>query len=266
MSAAVAPGAPRLAVTVRWVAATGALVLSLAILLGGRVPEAVELMSRFSDKVLHTLAYGVLAGCWCVALDGRHRALAIAAAVCTGLFDEWLQQSIPGRLSDVADLVADALGATVGAWIALPVALQLVRAPAWMRAATVYFACVFGAGFVLGAVRVALLEPMIGAGTAQLLEMPLMMAVIVLSARWLVRRDREGIGGRGWLGAGALAACGVLLADLLVGMVLRGMTAWQLFAGREVAPALAYGGLLLAFAVGPYVAARVRSVASTAPP
>lgn len=253
MSAAAPAGAPPLAVTVRWVAATGALVLTLAILLGGRVPEAVQLMSRFSDKVLHALAYGLLAGCWCVALGGRRRALAIAIAVCTGLLDEWLQRSIPGRQSDVADLVADALGATVGAWLALPVALQLLRAPAWMRAATVYFACVFGAGFALGAVRVPLLEPMIGARSAQLLELPLMVAVIVLSARWLVRRDREGIDRRGWLGAGALAAAGVLVADLGVGTVLRGMTAWEVIAGRDLFAGLAYYAAITAFALAPVV-------------
>jgi VanZ family protein len=119
-------GTQPLAATVRMVAAVGALVLTLAILLGGRVPEAVHLMSRFPDKLLHALAYGLLAGCWCVALGGRRRALAIAMAVVTGLLDEWLQRSIPGRQSDVADLVADGVGATIGAWLALPVVGRLL--------------------------------------------------------------------------------------------------------------------------------------------
>ena len=248
-----------LATTARTVAAVGASLLTLAILLGGRVPEAVHVMSRFPDKLLHALTYGMLAGCWCVALGGRRRALAIAMAVATGLLDEWLQRSIPGRHSDVADLVADGVGATIGAWLALPVVGRLLCLPAWLRAATVYFACVFGAGFTLGMVRVPLLEPMIGDRAAQLLEMPLMVAVIVLCARWLVRRDREGIGAGGWLGAGALAAVGVLVADLGVGVMLRGMTAWQVVAGRDFSAGLAYYAAITAFALAPSILARART-------
>lgn len=98
----------------RLAAAIGALLLTLAILLGGRVPEAVQVMSRFSDKLLHATAYGVLAACWCIALGGR-RSAAVALAVATGVLDEWLQRALPGRQPDVLDLVADAVGAAIGA-------------------------------------------------------------------------------------------------------------------------------------------------------
>jgi VanZ family protein len=126
MMPAASAGRLPLATTARTVAAVGASLLTLAILLGGRVPEAVHVMSRFPDKLLHALTYGMLAGCWCVALGGRRRALAIAMAVATGLLDEWLQRSIPGRHSDVADLVADGVGATISAWLALPVVGRLL--------------------------------------------------------------------------------------------------------------------------------------------
>jgi len=145
-----AAASPALAPTMRMVAAIGALLLTLAILLGGRVPEAVQMMSRFSDKLLHATVYGLLAGFWCIALGGRHRSGAVAAAVCTGLLDEWLQRSLPGRQADMMDLVADALGASARAWLALPVMARLQQVPAWMRAAAVYSALVFGAGLLSG--------------------------------------------------------------------------------------------------------------------
>ena len=260
------PAAPPLAATARLVAAVGALLLTLAILIGGRVPDAVQLMAQFSDKVMHALAYGVLAGFWCVALGGRHRTAAIAAAVATGLLDEWLQRSLPGRQADVADLVADAIGATIGAWIALPVALRLLQAPAWMRAAAVYFALVFGAGFLLGVVRVPLLEPIIGAQPAQLAEMPLMALVIVLAARWVVHRNEGRLSARGCLAAGLLASAGVLVADAVVGIVLRGMTFWQVVAGRDLTVGLAYYTIIAAFALAPwFTARRLRIASATAP-
>ena len=62
-----------LATTARTVAAVGASLLTLAILLGGRVPEAVHLMSRFPDKLLHALTYGMLAGCCPERLAGPER-------------------------------------------------------------------------------------------------------------------------------------------------------------------------------------------------
>ncbi|MBY0437862.1 MAG: VanZ family protein [Burkholderiales bacterium] len=248
-----------LVATTRLVGAVGAVLLTLAILVGGRMPDAVALLSSFSDKVMHALAYGLLAGFWCVALGGRQRTAAIAIAVCTGILDEWLQRSLPGRQSDGADLVADALGALAGAWLALPVARQLLRVPAWMRAGSVYFALVFGAGFMLGTARVPLLEPVVGEGIAQLLEMPVMAVVILLSAGWLVRRDREGVGRAGWLGAGGMAATGVLVADLAVGVILRGMTAWQVVAGRDPVAGLAYGTAIIVFALAPTVMARLHA-------
>lgn len=57
-----------------------------------------------------------------------------------------------------------------------------------LKSGFAYFALVFGAGFVLGAIRVPFLVPRLGVRTAELIEMPFMLVAVVLSARFVVRR------------------------------------------------------------------------------
>lgn len=75
------------------------------------------------DKVAHFAMYGVLAWLLARALTrGRAAARAIVvtllAVAAFGAADEWHQQFIPGRSSDVADWMADVSGATFGAALA----------------------------------------------------------------------------------------------------------------------------------------------------
>jgi hypothetical protein len=56
------------------------------------------------------------------------------------------------------------------------------------KPAAAYFALVFGAGFLLGMIRVPFLVPRMGARVAELLEMPIQFVVIVFAARFIVRR------------------------------------------------------------------------------
>lgn len=51
-----------------------------------------------------------------------------------------------------------------------------------------YFGLVFGAGFLLGCIRVPFLVPRLGARVAELLEMPIEFVVMVFAARFVVRR------------------------------------------------------------------------------
>ena len=52
-----------------------------------------------------------------------------------------------------------------------------------LKAAVVYFALVFGTGFVLGPIRILFLVPRFGVRVAELMEFPVMLVVIVLAAR-----------------------------------------------------------------------------------
>lgn len=51
-----------------------------------------------------------------------------------------------------------------------------------------YFALVFGAGFVLGTIYTLHVVPHLGTRTAELVETPFMLGVTIVAARWVVRR------------------------------------------------------------------------------
>lgn len=81
--------------------------------------DAGSFLARFpegSDKVVHAIAYAVLAALLTVA-SGRP-AVAVLVAVAYGVSDEVHQAFVPGRSPDVLDLLADAVGAGIGAWTA----------------------------------------------------------------------------------------------------------------------------------------------------
>jgi hypothetical protein len=127
-----------------------------------------------------------------------------------------------------------------------------------LQAAALYFLLVFGAGFVLGTGRVLFLVPLLGERAAELLEMPLMFGVIVVAARWLVHHRLEGGRLSSALSVGFIAMGLVLIADLVVGLWLRGMSAAEVFFDRDPVSGTAYYVSLLLFAVMPAILARRR--------
>ena len=92
----------------------------LIFFLSGR-PD-IELPGPASDKQLHSLGYAGLGGLVARAAAGglgrpvswRHAAIAVAVATAYGATDEWHQSFVPGRVPDLFDLRADAIGAVVG--------------------------------------------------------------------------------------------------------------------------------------------------------
>jgi len=57
-----------------------------------------------------------------------------------------------------------------------------------LKAGVVYFALVFGAGFVIGFIRTMWVAPRLGTRMAEWLEIPIMLVVTIVAARWSVQR------------------------------------------------------------------------------
>jgi hypothetical protein len=93
-----------------------------------------------------------------------------------------------------------------------------------LKAGVLYFTLVFGAGFVLGPIRILWVIPRFGARMAELMETPIMFVVILVAARWIVRRlavpSTPSI--RLGMGCGALGL--VLVAEFTVLLWLRGLS------------------------------------------
>lgn len=114
-----------------------------------------------------------------------------------------------------------------------------------------YFALVFGAGFLLGPIRVLWLAPRVGERSAELIEAPLMLLVIGLSSRWMARRACRHWSTAALAAMGALAAAAVLVADVAVGLWLRGMSVAQVFLQRDPVSGTVYYALVLCMALAP---------------
>ena len=124
--------------------------------------------------------------------------------------------------------------------------------------AVVYFVAVFAVGFALGVLRVVLIVPALGERSAELAEMPFMIAASVALA-WRLRR-------RWPLDVPSAAMGGVLALALLLGaavsvvVALRGLRLDQYLASRDPLSGAAYVAALCVFALAPAaVASRHRS-------
>lgn len=125
-----------------------------------------------------------------------------------------------------------------------------------LKPALVYFALVFGAGFVLGPIRILWAVPRFGARTAELMETPIMLTVIVLAARWIVRRFAVPPAPSRRLAVGGLALVFVLAMELSAVLALRGLTISQYTATRDPVAGAVYLGSLVVFALMPLLVAR----------
>ena len=120
-----------------------------------------------------------------------------------------------------------------------------------IKSGLVYFALVFGAGFVFGVIRTLWVVPRLGPRNAELLEAPLMLLVIALSVRWLGRHYPFPPSRAGRLGAGLVALGCLLTTELLVVLRLRGLSIGEYLATRDSVSGAVYLGSLVVFALGP---------------
>ena len=125
-----------------------------------------------------------------------------------------------------------------------------------LSAALLYFACVFGAGFALALIRVPLLVPRLGVRWAELIEMPLMAAVIVLAARWTVRRCALPARPPIRLAAGAVALALLLAAEVGLAIALQGASVREVVMDRDPVSGTVYALMLIVFALMPWFVAR----------
>lgn len=121
-----------------------------------------------------------------------------------------------------------------------------------LRAGLGYFLIVFGAGFALAFIRIPFLVPQFGVRTAELMETPVMLAVIYWASRRLID-SHPGLGRRSRLAAGGVALLLLVGAELLVAYALGGGSIGQYIASRDPVSGSVYLASLLAFAVAPAV-------------
>ncbi|MBI5792070.1 MAG: hypothetical protein HZA63_11390 [Rhodocyclales bacterium] len=127
-----------------------------------------------------------------------------------------------------------------------------------IKAGLAYFALVLGAGFVMGAFRVPFLVPRLGERMAELIEMPLMFVVILLAARFVIRRFALPPRPSVRLAAGFLALGLSLLAEVLLAVALQERSLGDYIASRDPVSGGVYLAMLVLFALMPLILARVR--------
>jgi len=127
-----------------------------------------------------------------------------------------------------------------------------------LKAAFLYFALVFGTGFVLGPVRLLWAVPRFGIRAAELMEMPIMLVVTIVAARWVIRRLGVPPTARSRLGMGGTALGLLLLAEFALVLRLRNLSIAQYLASRDPVSGTAYYAMLGVVAIMPLVVARSR--------
>lgn len=126
-----------------------------------------------------------------------------------------------------------------------------------LRLGLLYFGIVFLAGFLLGVVRTLWLVPRIGEQTAELVEFPVMLAVMLIAAHRVVARSDGRT--RTLLLAGGMAALAVLVFDVLVGLWLRELSIEEILFERDPLTGTIYYLLLGLLALLPVGLARLRA-------
>lgn len=125
-----------------------------------------------------------------------------------------------------------------------------------LKAGALYFLVVFGAGFVLGPIRILWVAPRFGTRAAELLEAPIMFVITIVAARWIVRRFALPPTPSARLSMGCIALGLMLLAEFTIVLWLRGLSISAYLAGRDPVAGTVYYVMLGVFALMPLLVAR----------
>jgi len=125
-----------------------------------------------------------------------------------------------------------------------------------LKAGVLYFALVFGAGFVLGTIRTLWVVPRLGTRMAELLETPIMLVITIAAARWTIKRLAvpPTVSSRLWMGCIAIGL--LLLAEFTVVLWIRGLSIREYLASRDPVAATVYYVMLVVFAIMPLLLQR----------
>ena len=127
-----------------------------------------------------------------------------------------------------------------------------------LKPAMAYFLMVFGAGFMLGPVRTLWLVPRVGTRTVELLELPVMLVAVFLSACWIIRRFDAERTAAPWFLIGLVALARLLAAELILDVALRGVSPTEALISRDPVSGGVYYAALCVFAITPWFLGRSR--------
>jgi hypothetical protein len=130
-------------------------------------------------------------------------------------------------------------------------AIKQLAAPA-----LAYFAMVFGAGFLLGTLRVLWLAPQLGSRVAELSELPIMLIVTYFAARWMIKHFAVPPAAASRLIVGISALICLLIVEFTVVLWLQGMSIAEYFANRDPISGAFYTASLILFALMPWLVKR----------
>jgi nitroimidazol reductase NimA-like FMN-containing flavoprotein (pyridoxamine 5'-phosphate oxidase superfamily) len=176
----------------------------------------------------------------------------------TPIFFRIKMGSVTGHRAN-SDAGEIAIAASLAGLVPAPQAETQGRKSEWTRtlmAALVYFVIVFGAGSLLGPIRILLAVPRVGERVAELLEAPLMLIVIIVAANWIVNKFQLPPRVIYRLGAGLIAFILGLVFELGLVLKLRGLTLTEYFTSRDAVAATVYYLTLVLFALMPLLVKR----------
>ena len=125
-----------------------------------------------------------------------------------------------------------------------------------LKASLLYFVLVFGTGFILGPIRIIWLIPQVGERSAELMEVPFMIAATYLAALWIVQRFSLSSTRSIRLRVGVMALVLMLISEISLGLWIRGISLNEYFSSRDPVSGTAYYLALALFAAMPMLVRR----------
>jgi hypothetical protein len=126
-----------------------------------------------------------------------------------------------------------------------------------LKAGALYFVIVFVAGFVLGAVRVLAVVPMLGELNAVLVELPIILTVSWISCRRVIDRFRVESSVVSRLVMGALAFNLLIIAEVGLGVLVFGRSLSEATSRMQALPGVVGLAGQIAFALFPLAQIRL---------